>query len=595
MLRRIRRLRHRRPAVLVGGGLLGVAVLLLLWAAWNTWSLSRDLAAVESEAQVLRAALVRGDPDGARQALEDYQDAAESAEDRTDGPTWWTVERVPLVGDDAEGVEVAARVLADLGRDGLPPLVDAADQVTAKAFQPKDHVFPLEAVAAVQEPARQSEEAFAAADTDLGAVDTTGFTGPIRTQFEKLHELVTSGRSTLDSAYRGARLMPELLGADDPRHYLLVFQNNAEIRSAGGLAGSVSLIRAADGDVDIVEQEGTSQFGELAEPVLPVTRDERNLFGDILGTYFMNASLTPDIPRAAELMAARWTREVGGQVDGVFFVDPVAVSYLLSSLGSVEVPGYAPVDTANVVPAVENQIYLTTADREAQEDYQNAVAEAVFDAFAEGRGDPVDLIDNLVRAVGEGRVRMNVFDEEQQRTNLAGEQIAGELSVQRPGPSVGIYLNDTTESKMSYYLDYQAGVVARSCTGDRQDLVGTMTLTNDTPPDAASLPPSVTGYFPHNDDVPPGGQSVLIYLMSPSGGTVTDIEIDGRDVGEPAVTEYEDRSVASIPLTLDPGQSVTIEFAMRTGRSQAGEIRLDVTPGARAGTESEVVPSACRY
>ena len=38
-----------------------------------------------------------------------------------------------------------------------------------------------------------------------------------------------------------------------------VFENNAELRSMGGLAGSISRIHADDGEVEIIEQEGSTK------------------------------------------------------------------------------------------------------------------------------------------------------------------------------------------------------------------------------------------------------------------------------------------------------------------------------------------------
>ncbi len=43
--------------------------------------------------------------------------------------------------------------------------------------------------------------------------------------------------------------MPAFLGADGDRNYLYVFQNNAEVRSTGGLPGNISLVHASDGRV----------------------------------------------------------------------------------------------------------------------------------------------------------------------------------------------------------------------------------------------------------------------------------------------------------------------------------------------------------
>ena len=41
-----------------------------------------------------------------------------------------------------------------------------------------------------------------------------------------------------------------MAGADGPRDYLLVFQNNAEIRATGGLPGSWARLHAEDGKLE---------------------------------------------------------------------------------------------------------------------------------------------------------------------------------------------------------------------------------------------------------------------------------------------------------------------------------------------------------
>ena len=170
----------------------------------------------------------------------------------------------------------------------------------------------------------------------------------------------------------------------------------------------------------------------------------------------MNASMTPDATRAAMLAAARWQQELGGDVDGVFFIDPVAVSYLLTATGPVDVPGYGPVTSADVVAKVENQIYLTASDGAEQEDFQNAVAKAVFNAFAAGRGDPVEVIralgDRPSPRAGSGCTASSTTEQ----ALIDDTEIAGELETAEENAQVGIYVNDALESKMTYYLKYDA-------------------------------------------------------------------------------------------------------------------------------------------
>ena len=48
---------------------------------------------------------------------------------------------------------------------------------------------------------------------------------------------------SVDALSRTATLLPAMLGRDGPRDYLIVFQNNAEWRSLGGIVGALALQR----------------------------------------------------------------------------------------------------------------------------------------------------------------------------------------------------------------------------------------------------------------------------------------------------------------------------------------------------------------
>lgn len=593
LVRRLKELRseHPRRLVLAGFGL--VVLLGLAWSAWVLRAASHDLADVRESATVMRAALVRADADSARRAMADYQEAAASAHDRTSGLTWGLFEAVPLLGDDAEGIATAAEVLDGIGRDGLPPIADAADLVTADTFQPVGGRFPVDRIAAMVAPAEQSEKAFDAAATTLEKVDTDSFLGPVREQFGKLETLVTEARSTLGSTYRAARMIPRMMGTDRPRYYLMVMQNNAELRSGGGLPGALSLVRMQDGKVDIVEQADMSELGRDTRPVVTLTAEENRIFGRILGLAAVDATLTPDFQRSADIIRARWEREKGGRLDGMFFVDPVAVSYLLRGTGPVDVPRYRPVDAANVVQAVENEIYRLTNDREIHSDYQQAVAEAVFDAFAAGRGDTAESIRGLVTGVLEGRIRMHSFEPDNQ-AEIAGTMIAGEFSDQASNdPGVGIYINDGGPTKMQYYLKYDAAVIPRSCVGDRQLLNGSIDFLSDTPANPRGLPAAITGAGYPDQRVEPGDQLLVVYVTSPVGGEIDQLSIDGQRVAKPVVEALAGRQLARVGLTFAPQERHRIEFVMKAGAGQTGDVRLSVTPGASAGSPNRTVPSSC--
>ena len=58
-----------------------------------------------------------------------------------------------------------------------------------------------------------------------------------------------------------------MLGADEPREYILMVQNYSEPRSTGGLTGTLLHLRADDGEVELLDQRSASEVPGLAGSV----------------------------------------------------------------------------------------------------------------------------------------------------------------------------------------------------------------------------------------------------------------------------------------------------------------------------------------
>lgn len=561
---------------------------MLIWLGWSAQRVYTELRAAEEQAVILKASLARGDIDGARHAAERLGAASESAAARTDGVAWQVFEAVPLLGDDAEGLAEVSAVLHDLSERGLPPLVESADDVGAGAFAPRDHAFPLRRIASVRPTIEDSAAAFAAGAERLDGIESDRFVSPLRRAVDGLRDEVGSGAAALEVMRRASTLMPKLLGEDGPRNYLLVFQNNAEARAGGGLPGTMSLIQAEDGRVDITRQEAAGPFGELDEPVLALTKAERSLYGDPLGTYFTDANFTPEFSRSAELWRARWRLETGTDIDGVFVIDPVAISYLLDAIGPIQIDGRT-LRPGNLVYEVEHFTYLRF-NQAAQDAFFNAVAKKAFDAFADGRGDSVAVLQGLLRSVVERRILMHSFVPQEQQL-VADTRIAGHVSGGPAEPHVGVFLNSGSASKLSYFLNYQVDVTSAFCNADRQRLLGRLEITSDTPANVAQMPDTVLGFGLQPSER--GKQLVVADLFAPEGGDISELRFDGEELKNPAIDSYLGRPVLSIALPLEPGQSRVVTWSMLTGPGQTGPTEVSVTPGSRPQNESSVAPTTC--
>ncbi|WP_372735230.1 DUF4012 domain-containing protein [Nocardioides sp.] len=560
-----------------------------VWSGYQAKELNSELGAAVDDANVLQAALRSGDQRQAGIALEAMQADIAAATERTGSRTWSVLTYFPVFGDDAEGVRLVAEVVKSLADSGIAPLVDQASDLDALA--PSEGRLPIKTLIDLQAPVAEASEIFTAADARLSAADPTGYLWPLRPKFEELATRVSDAASALASADTALQVMPSMLGADGPRTYLLVFQNNAEVRATGGLPGAVSILQADEGKLSMTEQVTGSSLGEAERPALPLTPGEREVYGPQLGTYFLDANFTPDFPRAAALMQARWQQVYGDRIDGVIAVDPVAMSYLLDAMGPVDVEGRT-LTSANAVQELLSEVYLRESDPEIQDDFFADVARSVFTSVTNGGGDPRGLLENMARGAREHRVLVHSFAPNEQAV-LAGTPVAGDLMPSDPArPQVGIYLNDNTGSKMSYYLRMPAVIEETSCSGDAQRIQASAVVSSIAPADAAtSLPPYVTGGGFYGID--PGSQIVAVRMYAPAGGSIEEYTIDGQAQKRLPIVELDGRDVLTSYIQVGPQESVDLGWTVVSGPGQTGDIDFAVTPGVEPVSTISTVPSAC--
>jgi hypothetical protein len=576
-----------RLVVLAVGSLM---VLCVAWVAWQVWHVSESLGAAADDARALQSALDAGDERAVDESLSRLRNHASDADARSSGMTWSLMKHLPVYGDDAEGVQLVSSVLHELSDQGFADLAKSASDLGA--YAPQNGRIPLDSLVQLQGPVSKADSAFAEADRRLSSVDTSGYVGPLRTRYELLAQRVADASSALATAHKSLRLLPPMLGADGPRNYLLLFQNNAEVRATGGLPGAWALVTADGGEVKIVRQGTAADFGDRdgQSPILPVSDDELKVYGPQLGTYFQDANFTPDFPRSAELWRAWWAQTFPDtELAGVLSFDPVAISYLLSSTGPVAV-GESTLTSENAVEELLSKPYLES-DGDAQNAFFASAARTIFDAVTTNLRSPMDFVRGLQRAVGEGRLHLAAFTEQEQ-AEIEGTRLEGALPAHDDRvPHIEIALNDATSSKMSYYLRYRARVEARSCSGARQSLLGTMSLDQTiSGVEAASLPASVTGGGDFGTQ--PGHQLVAIRIFAPSGGSLTDVRIDGKKVGAEPVT-LQGRPVVVLLVELSGPDDVVITWSMVSGEGQTFAGTVGVTPSVIPGTKSSGFKSAC--
>lgn len=583
-------MRVQHPWRLVSGIVVVAVVAIVGYTGWLVYDAAHHLKAAADDASAIKAAALGNDPAKAKAAIDDFSGHAHSAEEATSSPFWSLLTHVPAFGDDARGVRTASKVADDLSDGPLTELAGAVGDIDA--VLPKDGGVDVASVQGLVKPVADGDAALDKARAQLDAVDPSGYVDSLKTRFRDLQGKVDDAADAMGVADRALKVLPQMLGADGKKNYLVVMQNNAEIRATGGLPGAASLVSADKGKIAMVREVAGSSFGQAPAPVLPLQPAEQKLFGKNLGEFFLDANLTPDFARSAALWKARWEQTQPEKIDGVISLDTVSLSYLLKALGPVDVGGVH-LTSDNVVDELLSKVYARIPDPKAQDAFFGQVTSAIFQRVLSFSGSRQTLLQALGQAADEHRLLIHDFDSTVQG-DLAGTAVAGEVTKDAPTtPQVGVYFGDGTLSKMSYYLRYDTHVTATSCVAGVQKLTGKLTLTSTAPADAkTSLPAYVLGTGNALPKSSAGYMLVTIYVYAPEGGAAGKFDDNDLDFDQFAA-ELDGRPVIGTWLLLKPGQTRDLSWTMTSGKGQTGDTSVSVTPSVVGGSASSTVRSAC--
>jgi len=571
-------------------GLIGVAaVCLVIYTGHQALTAKDNLERVASDFTTLSGQLTSGDRAGVATTLADAQDHAAAARKNTRGPGWWLTERIPGVGPNVTAVRTVSDVVDELSRHVLPDVVTATSTLRPDNLRPHQGRVDLGALERIAPSVVAADRALQVQAGRIAAVRTGDLAPQIARPVTLMQDKMAEAASLSGRASRAVQLMPSMLGADGRRTYLMIFQNNAELRATGGIPGAFAVVHANHGKITIGAQGDAGTFGKLDRPALPVSAEEAAVFGPKIAQYAQDVTFTPHFPRSAELIRAMWKQRTGESVDGVVSTDPVALGYLLGGTGPVTIGGGRQLTSDNAVSVLLNRVYFEIRDPTLQNVYFAQVAKTVFGAVSGGRGDPQKVLSGLTRGADERRLLIWSAHPAEQKV-LAGTELAGVLSDQAGDrPDLGVFMNDSSESKLDYYLDYATSVSSQGCQGGRQHLTVTVKLHSTVPADTTGMPDYV-----FNTGTGSGRGVIRLTVQSflPVEGFLDGATVDGQDLSLPS-QQLLGRKVVAQTLDVTPGQTRTLVLSVVSGRGQSGDPVLRTTPGARGAGMGHVGRSHC--
>ncbi len=575
----------RRLLLRVAAGLILLVVLVFSYQVVRTVMALRQ---AKNETHQLSGEVRRNDVDAVKDTLREIRDSSDTARGHSDNFMWDAVGKLPFIGDDFQAVQVMARAVSEASRGATTSANSLLSQVQGDRLRDSEGQLNLPAIAAMAPSLETMAASLQTAADEVDAIDPDGLVGPLRDATINVQRQIGSLLAAAEGGASVAHLLPPMLGEDGTRRYLLVVQNNAEVRATGGLPGSFSILTAKDGKLSLGGQRAVDDFDVLSKPALPLTEEERDLYGDNLGENIRDTNLTPDFPRAAALMNALYKESFDVDLDGVISVDPVVLASVLKATGPIKVGGET-FNSRNVVRKLLHDVYQRFETRKEQQTYFDRVALGVFDTLINRQVEPLKVLRALGRSAGQRRflVWSSHSDEERElATSTSGGQLPRDGSV----PQVGLYLNDATAAKIEYFLDYTASIRSAGCTDDgAQTLQVGMVLTSSAPRRGFELSRYITGTGKY---AAKGTMKVNLRMYAPTGGEITKLTANGKPV-RIVTREHHGRQVAIVTMFIKARQQVRLAAEIRTRAGQPGDPELKWTPGVRTRTTGVTATSSC--
>lgn len=187
----------------------------------------------------------------------------------------------------------------------------------------------------------------------LDRIEASALFLPAKDKIDEAKYKLKEGVETLSNLVILSQLAPEIFGYPTNSHFLVLFQNNSELRPTGGFLGTYGILETGSGDIirfdthDIYHMDMPMEAGKLLaiEPPLPIKKYLNKNW------YMRDANWSPDWPTAARridwfyheenkrLPEKNQINDFSGKFSAVIAITPELVEDLLSLVGPLDISG----------------------------------------------------------------------------------------------------------------------------------------------------------------------------------------------------------------------------------------------------------------
>ncbi|MEY2461036.1 MAG: hypothetical protein QOG30_2866 [Acidimicrobiaceae bacterium] len=483
--------------------------------------------------------------------------------------SWWAApaRALPILGQQV----TAVATMAEEGHSLARTAAQAAAVIDYDQLRVKGGAIDIDLLRSVQGPVTKTAAALDKANRRLDSLSVGWLLPPVRDRFDVLTREVAQAEPAAAVARDILAVAPEMLGADAPQHYLVLFGTPAETRELGGFVGNYAEVTADKGKLKL------TRSGRSLELSDPTGEQGRTLApGDYLGPFaqyrvtqfFGNVSASANFPDVANVVEQLYPQAGGPQLDGVFYMDPYALGKLLDLTGPINLKD------SNIRLTSKNAAKTLLVDQYLQfpkgerVDFLDEATRVTFERLTTGDlPKPVKIADAMSPMVEQGRL---FGQSTHPQINALFQQLALDGAVTPPaGDYLEVTQSNENPNKIDAYLqrdmEYHATFSPETGQID-SDL--TIRLTNSAP--GSDLPVDVIG---NAHDAPSGSNHLFLTVYTPL--TATGATINDAPTGIGSAQRFG-LSAYSIIADVPAGGTVTIHLTLSGGIARSRQYQLTV-------------------
>ena len=219
------------------------------------------------------------------------------------------------------------------------------------------------------------------AQSMITKVDTKNLPKSLTTFVLQYKDLIEQINNTVKPLEKVSQFLPDILGLNERKRYLILLQDNAEIRSTGGWISSYAVIAIEDGQIRELFVDDIYNAQALLKLKGEAYRTPSSLTQALPETFFSFplVNWNPNMDRV--LLSSEqfiFDLDKGNSLDGIIAVDMVFIQKLLDKWGGIQVPGESDLITSE---NLYSNIFETYSGEKPQDLRKSTFLTDFFDAI----------------------------------------------------------------------------------------------------------------------------------------------------------------------------------------------------------------------